>query len=543
MNELAKRMLKNELQTLLTNEPIDRMLELYEQFANLDTKEEKGIRSVWMENVEGFYTFSDTKVTNHNYLLNSESFLKKVLFVVDEQAHKKASEDTKLCMFQTMDKLGIFKNLPANVKVDRCNPDTLTLPKNRAAVMTYQLRNNSAHTSDEWATSQMLANINAIMLTTITAVWNNREVIQNQINKITGEGQFGITTLLEKTVRDYENEKRNGFVYFPLSWEGQGDDDQNKYRHIEASELSSDRHVLLSAEAGCGKTTSLKNLEYQLAKSYLAGDSNKIPVNIALIDESPDTPLKEIICRKLNVSLSYCDELLEKGIIYLMVDGLNELTSNMELRKKFVVSLESFFRTYPKVYVIVTDRKFSSSFIRVDKTYHLKRMENQDVLSYAKTKAECDAKTLELLEEVLNKPAFKGLEYTPLIVNRLIISLSSGGQVPNDLSELISGYLEALMKREYEEKRDYNAAPGKLDIFLMRLAVEADESSPIDYLRALKICAESKEEYGIDLSSNYGIDLAIQMGILRRVGEEIEFAFEEYQTHYFMKAVEKNVYN
>ncbi len=549
MEEFVRNELKSELKLFLKDEyknfvkdgTIDDMLELYEEFSYMKTNYEEGIRQNWMENVEGFYRFGETKITNHNALINSEGFFKKVLFTVDSEAIKNKGQ---LCMFETMDKLGLLDALPpkAKEKIDHYDYNLLTTPTKCATVITYQLRNNISHEADAWANSQMLLNINAIMVVTLMAVWKNREVIRNQVNKITGEGQFGITTLLQRIVKDYEAEKRKGFVYFPLSWEGLGVNDETKYKRIEFAELSADKHILLSAEAGCGKTTSLRNLEYQLAKSYLSGSSNKIPVNVELIDQSADASIKNIICDKLNVSLSYCEELLKNGIIYLMVDGLNELTSDMELRKKFILSLERFFRDYPKVFVVVTDRKYSPLKINVDKTYHLKKMEKDDIINYAKTKAECDANTLALLEEVLDKPAFKEFEYTPLMVNRLIISLSSGGRIPNDISELTGEYLEALMKRECEEKRDYNAAPGKLEIFLMMLAVEDYEKGSIDYYTALEICGNAIKKYQIDLSSNKGIELAVQMGILKRNGDYVEFAFEEYRDYYFMKAYNKNIY-
>lgn len=549
MKEFLKNELKSELKLFLKDEyttfvkdgTIDDMLELYEEFAYMKTSYEEGIRQNWMENVEGFYRFGETRVTNHNALINSEGFFKKVLFTVDSKAIE--SKD-QLCMFETMEKLGLLDALPpkAKEKIDRYDYNLLTTPTKCATVITYQLRNNISHEADAWANSQMLLNINAIMVVTIMAVWRNREVIRNQVNKITGEGQFGITTLLQRIVKDYEAEKRKGFVYFPLSWEGSGVNDESKYKRIEFAELSADKHILLSAEAGCGKTTSLQNLEYQLAKSYLSGSSNKIPVNVALIDQSADASIKNIICEKLSISLAYCEELLKNGTIYLMVDGLNELTSDMDLRRKFIFTLERFFRDYPNVFVVVTDREYSLLNINVDKTYHLKKMEKEDVINYAKTKAECDAKTLTLLEELLDKSAFKTFDYTPLMVNRIIISLSLGEHIPNDYSELIGEYLEALMNRELKEKREYNAAPKKLEIFLMKLAAEDYEKGIINYYTALEICGEAIEKYHIDLSSNKGIELAIQMGILKQNGDYIEFAFEEYRDYYFMKAYNNNIY-
>lgn len=544
MEELAMRTFKNELQGMLSNNSFDQMLELYEEFSNLETEVEKGICGEWMDNIEAFYKLGETKYTNHKVLINSESFLKKVLYVVDEEEYNGCLGDKKLCMFKTMEKLGLFKNLPQDVrdKVDRYNPELLTTPINRSVVKTYQLRNMAAHTSDECSITEMLSNVNAVMLTTMYAVWQNREKIQAKVSKAVGDAQFGIASLLKETVKSYKEQERKGFTYVSLLWESENSDEVSpQHKRMQISELLEDKRILLSGEAGCGKTTSLEYLEYQAAQSYLSGESAIVPVNIALINESADSTLEDIICSKLNISLSYCENLLQKGLLYLFIDGLNELTADMDRKKSFIVSIEQFFIRYPKVFAVVTDRKYSLFPVRVDKVYHLKRMEKADIINYAKTKAECNEKTLKLLEEVLNDTAFAHLEYTPLLVNQLLIALSMEGKVPSDSSELIGVYLEALMKREFIDKRDVNAAPGKLDIILMKLACEDCKEEGINYFRALKICSSAIQEYGIGITSDAGIELAVQMGILKKSGNYIDFVLDAYRSYYFMKAMDCDI--
>ncbi|MBQ3547491.1 MAG: NACHT domain-containing protein [Clostridia bacterium] len=541
MQEISKNELMSELELTFPKDKVEQMVELYEQFANLDTNVETGIRSLWMENVEDFYGGSGDRAMAHSYLINSESFFKKLLFVVDEEAYNQLNADNKLCLYETMKKLGLFKNVPSGLKIDSGDLSLIASEKTRAAVRAYRLRNKSAHTSERLASSRMLANVNDVISTTIDVVWKNRVIIQNKINKSMVASQVGITTLLKNIVKEYEDEAKNGFVYFPLLWQGEDRDGQNKYKRIDITELADEKHILLSADAGCGKTTSLRNLEYHLAKSYLSGNSNKIPVNIALIDESPDAKLRDIICRKLNISNTYCEELLKKGLIYLMIDGLNEFTNVAEYKKKFVISIEHFFNNFPNVQVIVTDRQFSEIPIRVEKTYHLKPMEKQDVLAYAQTKTECkkDANVLTLLEEVLNKQDSDEIIYTPLVVNQLVITLDTHKKIPDDL---IGGYLEALMTREFVEKRDVNAAPGKLDMLLMYLAVAAEDVFTMSLVEAMDTCSEAIKRYCIGISSDAGINLAVQMGILRKVGEDIEFASPEYQSYYYLKAISRGAY-
>ena len=246
-----------------------------------------------------------------------------------------------------------------------------------------------------------------------------------------------------------------------------------------------------------------------------------------------------MICRKLNISISFCEQLLEKGSIYLLIDGLNEYTTDIERKKALVTSIEKLFVAYPKVFAALTDRRYSPYPVRVNKTYHLKRMDKENILKYAESKAKSNKKALTLLEEILDSNAFENLEFTPLLVNQLIIALSSSGVIPSDLTELIGMYLEALFKREYVDKRVATAAPGKLDVILMGLALaKEDEGGGINYYRALRVCAETAHKYGINLESDACITLAIQMGILTRMGDQIDFVLKNYRTYYLLKAAD-----
>ena len=538
MDESLIRTITNELRLIQPNIPAGQMLSLYEEFSNLETPVEKGIRVTWMENVTAFYQLSSTIQTSHQALLNTESFFKKLLYVVDENAYNTCLSNPKLCLYYALEQLGMLAHLPPNIRLDSYDYTTLTNPISRAVVQTYQLRNNTSHTSDDWPLTQMLNNANAIMLATMYAVWNHRTTIQQRISTTTSNSQFGIDTLLKNVVKSYDRKIGAGFRYVSLLWESESNA-QSKRMHLE--ELLEDKHILLSGEAGCGKTTSLDYLEYQAAKNYVNGTSNIIPVKIALINEVAESTLQEIICRTLNIPSAYCESLLNKNGIYLMIDGLNELTADMERKKQFVISIEQFISRYPNLFIVVTDRRYSPIPIHMKKTYHLKRMEKQDILNYAKTRVECDKNVMSLLTQLLDEPSFAELEYTPLLVNQLLLALASSGKIPSDLSELVGVYLDALLRREHIEKRDLNAAPGKLDILLMKLAMEDAGDNGISHLRAMKLCADVMREYGLNISSDACINLAVQLGILMQSGNYIDFVLDDYRNYYLMKAIEQGL--
>ena len=528
----------NELQAILPEEPIPEMLELYVEFAQMETPVEQGIQVDWIRNVEDFYRLSDFMRTSHKFLLNSESFLKKVLYAVDEQAYRDCVSNHRLGLYRVMDKLGMLELFPQNVRLDTYDISGTSDPVCRAIAKTYQLRNNASHTSENWTISQMFENINAIMIATMKAVWDNRGELRKRVSSATSNKQFGIKKLLEELVESYDKKIGEGFQYVPLLWESGGD---NHTKQILLDELLSDNQILLSGDAGCGKSTSLDQLEYQAARKYISGETSVIPVKLAMINESPSRSLMEMICHKLNIPADYCESLLEKNSILLMVDGLNELTTVSECKKQFVISLEQFIVRHPGIQVIVTDRRYSPFPIRLEKTYYLKPLEKEDIIRYAKTRAECTDHVLELLKVFLESPSFTELEFTPLLINQLLLALSAHHKLPEDHTELIGVYLESLMTREYVEKRDLNAAPGKLDLFLMKLAVEMPQDEGYALHQAMKLFANIASEYALALQSDVCINLAVQLGILQQSGRYLNFVLDEYRAYYFMKALDENL--
>jgi len=541
MDQNLLRNISNELQLLLPDKPVDKMLELYMDFARMETPVEQGVRSDWMDNVTLFYQMSDTMRTAHKNLLNPESFFKKVLYVADEQAYSEMTANPKLGLYTTLEKLGMLRGFPPHVHLENFDISRTNDPVCKAVAQTYRLRNSASHTSENWTFFQMISNVNAVMVATLCAVWYNKRAIESRVSASTSNEHYGIDALMKRLIQQYNKKNKDGFCYVSLLWESSGD---RRPRQIVLNELLADKQLMLSGDAGCGKTTALDRLEYLAAQEYVNGETGVIPVKLALIHETPSHSLQDMICRHLNIPMDYCESLLAKRDILLLIDGLNELTTDTECKKKFVISLEQFINRYPDVKMVVTDRRYSPFPIRLEKTYHLKPMNREDILRYARTRPEGTDTVLALLETLLDKSSFSDLEYTPLLINQLLLALYTHHKLPEDLSDLIGIYLEALQKREYQEKRDLYAAPGKLDLFLMKLAIEepcengVESGKGYNLLHAMKLCAQIMQEYGVQLQSDVCINLAVQLGILQLTDGYVDFILDEYRSYYLTKAMD-----
>ena len=310
---------------------------------------------------------------------------------------------------------------------------------------------------------------------------------------------------------------------------------------MDIRELTDKKQVMLIGEAGCGKTTSLEYLEFQSASAYIAGESQCIPVRLEMINEGANLLPQDMICKKLNLPAAFCEKLLRKGLLHLFIDGLNEISTDISVKKSFVLTLESFLSQYPETFAVVSDRRYSPVQLRINHKYILKKMKKEDIINYAKSKSEYDINVAAQLSAILDKPGFCDLDFTPLLVNQLITVFASSATLPEDPAELVGFYLDALIKREYEEKRDLNAAPGKLDVILMKLASEDIPEEGLPHIQALKACANIMQELGIQADSETCINLAVQLGILTQKGRCIDFVLESYRTYFLMRAIEEDI--
>ena len=542
MEEHLKKALKLELMPAFPGVDIDRLLQDYEEFCQLETPVEKGVRELWLHDLDHFYQMSEFMRTCHVNLIGSESFFKKVLYVVDEATYKLVTTEEGRGLRKTLASIGVLKSLPNKFDIAHGNYEELKNPLQRAIVQTYQLRNDDSHSSDSWALSEMFQNIKSVIIATAHAVWNNRAKLEEACRKHTNNTQYGIEAMMREIKKAYQKKMSSGFKYVPLLWEAeQKNGEKTQYRHIDINELKKDQQLILLGDAGCGKTTSLEYLQFQDADNYIKGASQCIPALLNMDEEEADTPLMDMICRCLNIPMDYCETLLGSGLIHVFVDGINELTSDAAKKKSFVMGLEKFMERHPNTLIVLTDRRYSPIQVNLKNKYLLKKMAREDILLYAGSQPGWNQDIEKKLNSYLDQKEFSGLVYTPLLVNQLMMAASSGMQPEDGLNGLIAAYLEGLIHREYEEKRELNAQPGKLDLCLMCLATLCVDENGVPLLQAMNECVKIMNKYGSQFNPYECISLARQLGILKQSGGNIDFVLEEYRIYFLDQAFKINL--
>lgn len=539
MDERLKNCIIIELKDAFPNRDLEALLKLYEDFCEMDTPVEKGIKATWMYDLTHFYSTYDSMTSCHNNLINTESFFKKLLYIINQGLYERIVTALGPALYKTLEGIGMLRSFEPGVKLNEVSPSSYNNPIQSAIITTYQLRNKNSHSSENWPFSVMFQNIKAILISTINALLINQKAVYDKCRKVTNKDRYGIESIMRNIVKEYQRKLNEGFHFVSLLWEPELKTvNDAKARNIDVDSLRKDKHLVLLGDAGYGKTTSLEYLEYRAAENYLSGKGRSFPCLIALEAEKQDSTLIDMICRKLNTPIDYCHTLLEEGSIDVFVDGLNELSSNTSDKKNFLTGVEKFILKYPNTFIVLTDRLYSPMQLSIANKYILKKMERDDVIRYAKTRPEWNEEVGKKLSQVLNRNEFLSVNFTPLMINQILLSIASGSNLENGIGGLVGEYLEYLIRREYEEKREINAQPGKLDLCLMSLATLDIGKDGIPLFKAMSEITKLRDNFGTNFDTNECITLARQLGIIKQSCNSIDFVTEEYQMYFYMKAIE-----
>ena len=544
MNQKTRGIIKLEISDAFPKIDVNELIDLYENIICLETDVESGVKNEWINNIELFYDFSDSTIrTVHKQLINSESVFKKLLYLLDPTAYSEICKTPGMGLFKTIDKLGLLSAFSHHINFTNAKASDFDDPIQKSIILTYQLRNNTSHSSESWAPSEMTVNVKAVLIATCYAVWKNRQQFSTLVQRDTNTRKYDIASIMKTIVSNYEKRQRSGFKYVQLKWVVEGKDTNKSSEHlIDVKELLPNKQLMLLGDAGCGKTTAIEWLELHDAKAYLQNDSRKIPVKIQLINENSFMTIIECICKELNVPRNYAEKLLKSGDLHVYIDGINELPGGVESRKNFIRELDSFITEYPDVFLVVTDRKFTQFKPRINCAYTLKALGKNEVLTYAKSRPEFSKNIEAQLNEMFTKPGYEDFVYTPLLVNQIVDVIASGNQIPEDPSGFIGLYIESLFKREYEEKQEIMAGPGKLDLLLMRLSlVEGISDDGISISKLFKSFTETINAYGLSLNSDSCYELARQLNIITNNNNRIMFSSQEIYGYFFSKAIEEDI--
>ena len=386
--------------------------------------------------------------------------------------------------------------------------------------------------------------------------------IREEIMNIYIDRELDVENYLKSIIENYKN--KINFKYIPSSVRNinildnihiEEDDDNDEISFLEINNNPDIKKIKLIGYAGVGKTTTIEYIQYQDALNY--NKQHKIPVIINLITVEKDSPIEFLIAKKLRLYKQQNDMqtldsikeivefLIEKNRLNLYFDGVNEINIVSPYEKRnFLTNLEEFIKREKNkdLKIIVTDRDNSEVSILNDKnTFLIQGMTENDIYAFIEgnTKPE---KVDEVKKIVFENKYFENNIIQPIMLKNLITIIECGQEVPESIEELSEAYLDAIIKRELEEKGEPMAAYiDEALTYMVEQNLKTSDGEEIDrmlnapYYNVIDTFYEFAEKKNIDLDAEELLNLVIKMGILKEV-EFQKYAFTNeifFHIYYF----------
>lgn len=400
--------------------------------------------------------------------------------------------------------------------------------------------------------------ISNLLLAYIELAYKAKDEIMNQY--VTEK--LHIKEYLQKIITKYE-EKIN-FKYIPSSvisfnqnnTTNDVGEEENILPFIEINQNEELNRIKLIGYAGVGKTTTLEYIEYQDAINY--ENNKKIPVIISLITVEENEPIEKLIIRKLEMeenddNIEIVNYLIEKGRLNIYLDGVNEISiSDYNLKRDFLNELEKFVteEKNKNTKIIVTDRDNSEvSVLNNVDTFLIQGMTENDIDAFIEGNA-IPEKAEEVKEAIKENKEFSEMIVNPIMLKDLITIIECGKPIPEDIEELSEVYLETIINREIDEKKDQLASyiNGALTYMVKQAITTKDgkeidwtSNAPTSYFKVIDIFYDYAKENNIDLEkfdAERLLSLIKKMGILKEVEfQKYAFSDEKFFHIYYYNAI------
>lgn len=327
------------------------------------------------------------------------------------------------------------------------------------------------------------------------------------------------------------------------------DDNLEVLRFIDVNQDERYKKIKLIGYAGVGKTTTLEYIEYQDALNF--EKNQKIPVILNLITVNEFETIETLICKKLNIDTEN-DEvikfLLKKNRINLYLDGINEISiSKKDERRDFVNMMEDFInkKENKELKVIVTDRDNDDvSVLNNSYTFLIQGMNENDINEFIEGNAEKN-KIVEIKHAITQNDEIYEAVTHPFMLKNIITIIECGKQIPKDIEELGTVYLNSIIEREQEEKHEKYAKyiNNLLKYYVKKITEKETDiaNPPISHFELIPIFYEFATENNIEnFNADNMLDLLLKMGILREADfEKYTFSDERFFQKYYNDIIEE----
>ncbi len=444
--------------------------------------------------------------------------------------------------------------VPAVYNLTSGTPKTITFPYKLYYDTVYANRNTNSHGCAKMSAPVAFEVLTAFLIVYLDLSARFAAQIEKEYNKTAIDVGFPARQYCQKIVSKYNENVKNGFRYVNIKWKAEGSAQAEYSTADSIFKDTSNPCVKLLGEAGCGKTTILRRLEYLSAKAYLENRSSVIPVffELAQLEKRAglSADIKSMMMKQLEIPYSILEKLLNMNNLRLYLDGFNEVLNSTQ-RKNLAISIDELANEYPKLEIFLSDRSLVRSHINTLKgslDYKLYPLDREMKDEFIKSNCTDErAKALLMSHLAANVGIYEKLN-TPFRLTQLIELVSETHQIPENIE---GAYITRLIERERDAKMDENAK--YLETFCCALAVFSDEkllSRDAEYCigKCIRIFAYNSAR----IDSIECLDLLVEMGILAKEEvwnyktrcEEVyyDFKYPEYKAYFWELAFHNKIY-
>lgn len=322
--------------------------------------------------------------------------------------------------------------------------------------------------------------------------------------------------------------------------------------------------LYILGKPGAGKTTFMKYLVHQ---TITASELNKLPIFVTLRDwDAQKTNLIDHMAKQFAVcnfpnAYPFIEYLLESGNAIVLLDGLDEVPEQNDLRKVTIDRLREFFWQYQNTQMIITCRVAATNYEFDEFTYiEMADFNEKQVSLYARKWFDSEIEKAEKFIIELRKPENRGLRelgHSPLLLSMICLAYNDTLKIPKRRVELYEEALDALLKkwdasRNIQRDEIYKKLSlGRKRQMFSRIGAEGFEKGKIFF--PMRQLAQSVENYLKNLppdDTNEVVEgetvlksISAQHGILVERAKGIyAFAHLTFQEYYTAKYIVDNAH-
>ncbi|OXE95091.1 NACHT domain-containing protein, partial [Flavobacterium araucananum] len=343
------------------------------------------------------------------------------------------------------------------------------------------------------------------------------EYIKSQLEKTKKQNSKFVSLILKELANQNETSK-NGF--------------------IEDLITKNTTRMRILGQGGSGKTTTLEHLVYKDTLKWIETPLNsQIPVLVTLGNLTANESITESIAKKLNIGYEDVEELYKTNEIKIYLDGLNEIVENRESKKIKLQEIDSIIEDYPNLSIIITDRyefdSYQNNMFNIPTFIIQKLSKNQIEEFVLKNCNNSQEQSNQVLKILNSKSNIQELLLRPLILTRAIEIIKIENDLPEKESQIIEKFLNILLRREKDEKKDPLLNVNNFKLLLSYAANEIyakyKTNASVHEFSFSKMLNEASEKYGLEkFNAGYVSRIGYELEILSKNEELIQFYHQSY---------------